>query len=155
MAHDAYKRIHNPRKQLQNANPQLHELLPVTSRVPTLRTAVRLVVMIQMRCLAPSSNKGGGARDICLLLLCVCVCVFYVCVCVCVCGGGEGRRRSAFLFQSDASKEKLLGAVFCVCSRVPVSLASFDEIRQIGVLFKFLMIRSLCADVKPCSHQTL
>ena len=69
MAHDAHKRKHNPRKQLQNANPQLDELLPVTGTVPTLRTDVRLVVMVQMRCLVPSSNKGGGNRDIYLFVV--------------------------------------------------------------------------------------
>jgi hypothetical protein len=75
MAHDAHKRIHNPHKQLQNANPQLNELLPVTSRVPTLRTAVRLVVMFQMRCLVPSLNKGGVISDIYLFVVVVVVVV--------------------------------------------------------------------------------
>jgi hypothetical protein len=98
-----------------------------------------------MRYLVPCSHTGGGTRDIYLLVVvclpvCVCVCV---CVRVCVCVGGGGCR--AFLFQSDASY---------YVWRALVSLASFNETRQNGRRFKFLMIMYLqltvSVDVTPC-----
>jgi hypothetical protein len=107
MAHDAHKRIHNPHKQLQNANPQLNELLPVTNRVPTLHTAVRLVVMFQMRCLFPSLNKGGGIPDICLLLLLLLL------------WGGEEER---LLVSVPCFKGETYGrCILCVWSRINIA----------------------------------